>query len=158
MSFRPSCLFRNRVATEPFQEMPSMLDVPTESDRALLLAAAVRRSGDRVRKSVAIHQRHRRGNDEVKSRAWVRNLRADQDLLVRLGRETPTTLAGAVMMLSEVSARLNRSASNCTPQAFVSGSPELAVILDRAIAGLEGLSTASSASLTTHDLPNQSGS
>ena len=127
---------------------------PREADPARRLAEALGRSRDRVRKSISITRRHRIG-DPISTSAWVRNLRADRDLMARLGREEPTTIAGAVAMLTEVSNRLMRHRDDEPGQSFIRGHVELGDILDRAIAGLQAIDGGSSQALPSRDLSNR---
>lgn len=127
---------------------------PREADHAHRLAEALGRSRDRVRKSISITRRHRIG-DPISTNAWVRSLRADRDLMTRLGREEPTTIAGAVAMLAEVSNRLNRHHDEEPARSHIHGSVELGDILDRAIAGLQAIDGGSSQALPSRDLSNR---
>ncbi len=131
-----------------------MLGKPREADHARRLAEALGRSRDRVRRAISITRRHRIG-DQISTGAWVRNLRVDRDLMTRLGREEPATIAGAVAMLTEVSNRLDRHHDEEPARSFVHGSVELGDILDRAIAGLRSIDGGSSQARPSRDLSNR---
>lgn len=107
-----------------------------------------------MRKSISIIRRHQIG-DPISTNAWVRSLRADRDLMTRLGREEPTTIAGAVAILAEVSNRLMRHRDDEPGQSLIRGPVELGDILDRAIAGLRAIDGGSSQALPSRDLSNR---